>query len=228
MEKGWSHGRLPISENVEWEEFAKFWDDLPRDEYVQKSHGTTRHRRIGHLLARGGQDAGVTLERAPHGAFFQSSEINSVYGGQKRTFPPITDAAYDNLVFRAAVESDLHVVRRLEGDRPTWLVTVHMIRILASGDAASAPAPEGRHTDGHDYVIMHLINRRHCLGGLSRVYRKGGDRPALEHTLLEPMETLIVDDRTMEHEVSPIRPADGGVAVRDMMIIDFDRVTPGG
>ncbi|MFC7386047.1 2OG-Fe dioxygenase family protein [Sphaerisporangium rhizosphaerae] len=228
VEKGWSHGRLPITATSEWNEFAKYWEDLPADEYVRESHGTTRLRRIGHLLAHGGEGAGVTMERAPHGAFYQSAEINSVYGGQVRTFAPITAETYENLCFRAALEHDLGLVRRLEGEHQTWLVTVHLIRIVATGDAASAPAPEGRHSDGHDYVIMHLVNRERCSGGLSRVFRKGGDRPALEHTLLEPMETVVIDDRTMEHEVTPIRPADATSAVRDMMIIDFDRVQPGG
>ncbi|MFD0661159.1 2OG-Fe dioxygenase family protein [Thermocatellispora tengchongensis] len=117
-ENGWALGRLPISVASEWNEFAKHWEDLPADRYVLRSHGTTRHRRIGHLLARGGTGAGVTMERAPHGAFFQSAEINSVYGGHARTFAPITAETYDNICFRSALEHDLGLVRRLEGTPP--------------------------------------------------------------------------------------------------------------
>ncbi|MFC6083130.1 2OG-Fe dioxygenase family protein [Sphaerisporangium aureirubrum] len=221
VEKGWSHGRLPAPADADWSDFARFWEDLPPDRYVVREHGTTRNRRLGQLLAPAG--SGLGMERMAHGVFYQSSEVNSVYGGQRRTFAPIADEVYDNPCFRAALEHDLGLIRRIEGEDGAWLITVHMIRITATGSDSSAPAPEGRHNDGHDYVIMHLVGRDRCAGGHSRVYRKGGGRPALEHTLERPMETLVLDDRTMEHEVTPITPTDSTYAVRDMMIIDFER-----
>lgn len=218
-EKGWSYGRLPVSASDDWQEFASAWDDLPIDPYVEPSHRTSRYRRLGHLLARGDG----SLERLPNKAFVQAKDVNRVYGGQVRVFEPILGKTYENASFQATIAHDLKLIRQLEDNDAEWHITVHAIRVLATGDSTSAPAPEGRHSDGHDYVIMHLIGRENCVGGLSRLFRKGESEPIFEHTLLSPMETLLVDDQTMEHEVTPIGPDDGSTALRDMMIVDFER-----
>ena len=72
-------------------------------------------------------------------------------------------------------------------------------------------------------MAIHLVGRQNCTGGVSRVFRKGENEPLFEHTMVNPMETIVLDDRAMEHEVSPIGPVGAGIATRDMMIIDFDR-----
>ncbi len=218
-EKGWSYGRLPVSANTDWQEFASAWDDLPIDPYVKPSHRTSRYRRLGRMLARGDG----SLERLPNTAFVQAKDVNRVYGGQARVFEPILGKTYDNACFQATIAYDLNLIRQLEKDDGDWLVTVHVIRVLATGDTTSAPAPEGRHSDGHDYVIMHLIGRENCAGGLSRLFRKGESEPLFEHTLLTPMETMVVNDQAMEHEVTPIGPDEATTAIRDMMIVDFER-----
>ena len=217
--KGFSYGRLPVSANADWQEFISAWDDLPIDPYVKPSHRTSRYRRLGTLLAH--NDG--TLERLPNKAFVQEKNINRVYGGQVRVFEPILGKTLDNAYFQAAIEHDLALIRQVDKDSGEWLITVHAIRIIATADATSAPAPEGRHSDGHDYVIMHLIGRENCVGGLSRLFRKGESEPVFEHTLLSPMETLAVNDGTMEHEVTPIGSEDASTAIRDMMIVDFER-----
>lgn len=216
---GWSHGRLPVSANGDWDEFVRSWDDLPADPYVKPSHRTSRYRRLGRLMAR----PGGVVEQLPPKAFFQATEINAVYGGQARIFEPILPKTLDNAQFRAIVEHDVELIRQVSQNVENWLVTVHQIRVLATGDVTSAPAPEGRHSDGHDYVIMHLINRQNCAGGLSRIFRKGEHEPLTERTLRQPMETIVLNDQTMEHEVTPIGPDGASTAIRDMMIIDFER-----
>jgi len=218
-ENGWSHGRLPLSASTDWREFASAWDDLPVDPYVKPSHRTSRYRRLGRLVA----PDGGSVERLPNKAFVQGAEVNRVYGGQVRMFEPLLGKTYDNAVFQAAIAHDLELIRQVEKDVTEWHITVHAIRILATGDTTSAPAPEGRHSDGHDYVIMHLIGRENCVGGLSKLFRKQDSEPSFEHTLLSPMETLALNDQSMEHEVTPIGPDEATTAIRDMMIVDFER-----
>jgi hypothetical protein len=220
---GWSHGRLPFSENGTWDEFAKFWEDLPVDAYVTSEHRTSRYRRLGRVLARGGTDDSV-VEVVPGASFFQSHTVNSVYGGVSRVFAPVTPEFYESAQVRDIIARDLGMIREIEGGEPHWLITFHLIRIIAAGDTTSAPAPEGRHQDGHDYVVMHLVSRQDCDGGQSRLFRSDEDEPVLVHTLTNRMETLVLDDRTMQHEVSPILPDGGPSAIRDMLIIDFDRI----
>jgi hypothetical protein len=218
-DKGWCHGRLPASANGDWREFASTWDDLPIDPYVKPSHRTSRYRRLGRLLAR----ADGSVQRLPAQAFIQSQNVNRVYGGQVRTFEPILPKTHENPSFQAAIAHDIDLIRQAAKTGGDWLVTVHIIRVLASGDATSAPAPEGRHSDGHDYVAMHLVGRENCVGGRSRLFRKGATEPLFETTLAEPMDTVVLNDQAMEHEVTPIAPDDAAIAIRDMMIVDFER-----
>jgi hypothetical protein len=217
--RGWSHGRLPMPASGQWDEFAKAWEDLPADAYVTSKHHTTRNRRIGRLLARDGDTAADVL--APD-AFFQSTTVNSVYGGKARVFDPISLEVFDGVAFRDTIRRDLDLVRAADGGHRDWLVTVHLVRVTAAGDESSAPAPEGRHQDGHEFIVMHLIGRQNCAGGDSVLFHSEDADPVLHHTMVEPMETLALNDREMQHEVTPISPAGAGCAIRDLMIIDFD------
>jgi hypothetical protein len=101
------------------------------------------------------------------------------------------------------------------------VVGLHLIRVLADSGRGVAPAPEGRHSDGHAWIAMHLIGRHDCTGGTSSVYRPGEDVPFLVTTMQEPLDTVIVDDRRVEHEVSPIRAAGPG-GRRDILLVDID------
>ncbi|BCJ61710.1 2OG-Fe dioxygenase family protein [Micromonospora endophytica] len=219
VENGWAHEQLHVSVNNGWYEFAKFWDDLPVDPYVQPSHRTRRYRRLGRLLGRSQGD----VKTLPVEPFYQATDVNRVYGGQVRKFAPITPEAHENTNFQATIAHDLSFISRASGIDSDWLITVHMIRVTADGEATSAPAPEGRHSDGHDYVAIHLVGRQNCIGGVSRVFRKGENEPLFEHTMVNPMETIVLDDRAMEHEVTPIGPEGATTATRDMLIIDFER-----
>ena len=96
-----------------------------------------------------------------------------------------------------------------------------MVRVIAASDEQVAPAPEGRHRDGHSYIAMHLIGRRNCTGGVSRVYQGRAPQPCLVTTMLEPLDTVVIDDRRVEHEVSPIQSTLGR-GERDILLVDID------
>jgi len=82
-------------------------------------------------------------------------------------------------------------------------------------------APDGRHRDGHWFIAMHLIGISASSGGVSRAYEAPEQAgPVFSDRLSEPGDTLIIDDRRVLHEVSPVSPA-GGEGVRDMLLIDF-------
>jgi hypothetical protein len=225
--RGWSHGHLPLPSADEWEEFTKFWDDLPRDAYVKPDHGSIRFRRLGRLLVLSGQDGEPRAEILPHYHFLQAKSVNSVYGGQLRVFAPILPETYDNGYFRAVLGRDLAMIRGIAPGDARWLITVHAIRTEAGAGASSAPAPEGRHSDGHDLIVLHLIGRKSCAGGESSLYRNGDRLPVMQRTLQHAMETLVINDRAMEHAVSPITASEGSTAIRDMMIVDFERTDDG-
>ncbi|MFF4421408.1 2OG-Fe dioxygenase family protein [Streptomyces sp. NPDC001549] len=201
--------------------FLESWEDLPVDAYM-KDGADYRRRRHGSFRFSGGD-----LVQEPPRAFHQSAEVNSLHGGVDRHFPPLADDV--------AAEGVLHTLirffaERLPGDfdPATSGVGVHQIRITATRDAKGLPAPEGVHEDGHHYVAQVLMRRVDVGGGESQLYDRDR-RPIYSTTLLQPFESIVIDDRRVFHGVSAIEPADGvRQGVRDMLLIDYFPLATGG
>ncbi|MGW7329622.1 2OG-Fe dioxygenase family protein [Streptomyces sp. NPDC054840] len=194
--------------------FLESWEDLPVDAYM-KDGADYRRRRHGSFRFADGD-----LVAEPPRAFHQSAQVNSLHGGVDRHFPP--------LVAEVAAGGVLHTLirffaERLPGDfdPATSGVGVHQIRITATRDAKGLPAPEGVHEDGHHYVAQVLMRRADVEGGESQLYDRDR-RPIYSTTLLQPFESIVIDDRRVFHGVSAIEPADGvRQGVRDMLLIDY-------
>ncbi|MFC3450495.1 2OG-Fe dioxygenase family protein [Amycolatopsis speibonae] len=202
------------------ERLMAHWDDLVMDVYLPQQ-ATYRTRRYGRLLARYKADRTYSFEALPHNEFQQSAEVVPLYGGRTRTFAPIAASILLSEPLLALVRADLGVIAAVESGTRTFYVGLHMVRIAAPRGEARPPVPEGRHCDGHHYVAMHLVARRQCSGGESLIYLPGADSPFLREKLMAELDTLIVDDRRVEHEVTPIR-AIGSGGLRDMLLVDFD------
>jgi hypothetical protein len=201
---------------------AAEWHDLRPDEYVDGSPDY-RHRRFGRFLSVPGDDGrSASLTLLPHRPFVQSADVIPLYAGRPRSFAPLTRRAAHSAPLGQLIVTDLELVQTVGGGADPWTIAVHMIRVHAERGASSAPAPEGRHRDGHSFVVMHMVSRRRCHGGESRLYHPGRETPVFRHTLRAPLETLVVDDVRLEHEVTSVC-AESDVGIRDMLIVDFDR-----
>ena len=151
-----------------------------------------------------------------HTAFRQ--DTNPLYRGRSRLFEPIQ--VLDDPVLRHLVEYDVRVAESLRpiGD---WEVGLHQVRIVARGGDAGLPTPEGRHRDGHLFVGMHMLARRDCIGGESIV--ELADGTVERFTLEQPLDSVIVEDAAVWHEVTPIRAAPGAAeGIRDMLLVDLN------
>nr|ABY83165.1 Azi27 [Streptomyces sahachiroi] len=217
---GWAHGRLSVpTEGSDWEQFASAWDELVPDPYLGEER-CRRNRRFGRVLAH--RDG--ALEPLRGSDFFQSKEINRAFGGRLRVFEPLTDAVLTGPCLPRLLRETVAVVNEAAG-KQDWELGIHFIRVIADPGESSEPAPEGRHSDGHAYVAIHLIDRHQCAGGRNQLFRNNESRAQFSVVMTEPLETLIVSDTTMEHSVSEIRPEAGtGSGWRDTMIVDFNRV----
>jgi hypothetical protein len=201
--------------------FGANWDSLPPDLELVDG-GRYRFRRYGRLRAATGPDGELRLGPLPHAMFRQDARHIPLYAGRERTFAPIPEPLLMHPAMRGIVAFDLGIAQRLAPDIRTWVVGLHMVRIVAEPDAAGSPTPEGRHRDGHRYVGMHLLARVDCAGGRSLVYANGGSAgPDVELTLLEPLDSLLVDDTVLEHEVTPIE-GQGRRGLRDMLLVDLN------
>jgi hypothetical protein len=217
---GWAHGRLSLpTEGLAWQRFASSWDDLVPDAYLGSAR-CRRNRRYGRVLAH--RDG--TLEPLRGSEFFQSKMTNRVFGDQLRVFEPLSDAVFTSAEFPEILRESVTLVNEVAG-KQDWELGIHFVRVFADPHEGSEPAPEGRHSDGHAYVAIHLIGRHRCVGGESHVYRRGEAEARHSVTMTEPLEVLVLSDTTMEHAVSEIRTADPDASGwRDTMIVDFNPV----
>ena len=194
--------------------FAASWDELAPDTALLDG-GRYRLRRYGRLRATV-DGRTVAFTALGHVPFRQ--DTNPLYRGQARLFEPML--VLDDPVLRHLVEYDVRVAESLRplGD---WEVGLHQIRIVARGGDAGLPTPEGRHRDGHLFVGMHMLARRDCVGGESIVELADG---TLERfTLARALDTVIVEDAAVWHEVTPIRAAAAAAeGVRDMLLVDLN------
>ena len=68
---------------------------------------------------------------------------------------------------------------------------------------------------------MHMLARRHCVGGLSII--ELSDATTEELTLTRELDTVIVEDAAVRHEVTPIRAAARArEGIRDMLLVDLN------
>jgi len=85
-----------------------------------------------------------------------------------------------------------------------WFSEVHQFRIDTS-DGIGRPTPEGAHRDGVDWVAVLLIRRHKIKGGETRVFEV--DTPnGQRFTLNQPWSLLMLNDRRVIHETTPIQP----------------------
>ncbi|BBU24049.1 2OG-Fe dioxygenase family protein [Mycobacterium xenopi] len=197
-----------------WARFAAHWEDLAPDRYAAEL-GQCRLRRYGRYWLRDGVAAPM-----PTGAFVQPQESNPLYIDRDRHFEPLTDAFARDPVLSRLLTLLGQFACALERV-PEWNVKVHPFRVVASGDRAAQPTPEGLHRDGVTLVSSLLVGRRNAIGGESSVVDVAG-RGLLTTTLCEPGTLLLVDDRRTMHAVSPIRPRDRAApAQRDVLVITF-------
>ncbi|MCC0100059.1 2OG-Fe dioxygenase family protein [Streptomyces flavotricini] len=203
------------------EDFRAAWEDLELDTGIPGGK-LFRLRRYGRLRVEVEADGTASFTPLPHASFRQ--DVIHMWRGQDRVFAPIAPEVLLHEGMLALVGLDARAAARLSGTT-SWEVGVHLIRILAEPGGEGEPTPEGRHRDGHAYVGMHLLRRDRCGGGLSTVHPEGGEPVRL--TLLDPLDSMFVDDARVTHEVSPISPLDG-TAVRDMLLVDLNPAVAAG
>jgi hypothetical protein len=211
----WGH---VLSRAFAWRDFTACWDDLPADRYWPQSH-IHRFRRYGRAHVELTLD-GVRVRPLRPKPFQQSKEDIPLYGGMAREFAPIERDVLELPLLQEIIRADYDVVS-VTGGRREYCVGIHFIRTVTAPNRWVPVTPEGRHRDGHHFVGMHLISRAVSAGGDSIIYDAASDKVLSVTTLTDPLDSILVDDTRVEHEVTPIR-ASCGAQARDMLLLDFD------
>ncbi|MDB5820554.1 MAG: hypothetical protein JWQ11_4194 [Rhizobacter sp.] len=211
-----------------------FWDDLPPDDYL-KDGGRYRNRRHGSFVQRFDPPA---LQAVPHRAHWQPTTYNALHGGMERWFAPLRSellampfwapmiSALGDVFAQASVASTSKAMTSEQADpsapvaagRPPWFVEAHQFRIDTAG-GVGRPTPEGAHRDGVDFVAVVLIARHAIRGGETRVFEIDGER-GVRFTLSEPWSVLLLDDRRVIHESTPVQP-DHAPGHRDTLVVTY-------
>jgi hypothetical protein len=181
--------------------------------------GTYRLRRYGAFeLQRPGP-----LRLLPHEAYEQPRHINPLNGGVRREFDPLEPGFAHHSVLEAFLTTLADVLDAVERQSVRWNIRLHPYRIRADLSAEGLPTPEGLHRDGVDYIVTLMVHRHNIEGG-ETVVTNNARELVWCHTLADPMELLIADDRRTLHSVTPIVAVDPmQPACRDVLVIAFTK-----
>jgi hypothetical protein len=156
--------------------------------------------------------------RSPDRAHWQPVEYNALHGGIERRFEPMDVEWTGEPLWQRLLIAFAERASHLHGVQP-WYVEAHPFRIDTT-DGIGRPTPEGAHRDGVDLVVVMLVARAGIKGGETRVFE--ADSPAgMRFTMTRPWTALVLDDRRVIHESTPIQPADGALGHRDTLVLTF-------
>ena len=212
-------GRTQASALVE---LHRYWNTLSPDHHLRDG-GHYRHRRHGSFI----REPDSSLRAVEHRAHWQPTTYNALHGGMLRWFEPLEAGFADNPAFLSLMGalSDLfEQAARQRGEFDgRWFIEVHPFRIDTL-EGVGRPTPEGAHRDGVDYVAVMLAERTGIRGGESRVFQAEGPL-GVRFTLDQPWSALLIDDRQVIHESTPIQPEalPGQPSHRDTLVITFRR-----
>ena len=127
----------------------------------------------------------------------------------------------DHPILRDLIRFHFNALNVQDKSKP-WKVFVHQIRITARDNMKGLPTPEGIHQDGHAYVAQILIDRKNVKGATSTIYDQNRSN-LFRHTLTQPFDTILVNDKQVWHGVTPVRQLDSSFpGTRDMLLLDFN------
>jgi len=195
------------------------WNDLLPDNYL-KNNGHFRFRRFANFYF---QPVLQEIRPLPHIPYFQDEKLNSYAGGIQRVLAQLKKSTLSNPFLHELIKFNFRQFPLDDGmAEQVWHIDVHLIRVVGSADEIGEPTPEGIHHDENDFVCMHLAKRQNTLGGINTIY--DNDRnPLHSATLNNPMDSVIIWDPRVMHDVSPIMPQDSNQpAVRDMLLIGYN------
>ncbi|MES2713317.1 MAG: 2OG-Fe dioxygenase family protein [Pseudomonadota bacterium] len=199
-------------------DFIASWERLETDNHMRDG-GRYRQRRIANFWAEPGIPGHVRGEHRPH---FQAVVHNTLNGGVDRWFAPMEDAIGANAALQAMLDLGRDLADSLAGAQ-RWFVEAHQFRIEAAPGAPGYPTPEGVHQDGVDLVVIAMLRRTNLAGGETLVETLDG-KPLARFTLLDALDSAILDDRRVRHGVSPIEPVDAALpSARDVLVLTWKR-----
>ncbi len=196
----------------QWTAFADSWNDLGPDLYMADGGRYRRRRHAAFALEDG------RFTRKPHQPHYQSRDYNALNGDVQRWFDPVLPTVAESAVMQAILAL---CAENFAASGERHHIEIHQFRIEAKRGTSGRPTPEGMHRDGVDHVLVMLIERRNVAHGVTRIGTPDGI-PLGEFTLIQPGDTMLIDDHRILHGVTEIEPIDPALpAWRDALVVTF-------
>ncbi|MGV3345872.1 2OG-Fe dioxygenase family protein [Enterobacteriaceae bacterium LUAb1] len=198
--------------------FLHYWENLQPDHNFLDY--TYRERRILRYYA--GADANSALIPNPDNTY--KSKIN--YG--IRYTPGDNHLSYAEPAFteHPLLQDLLLLDRKIVAEQVTQpcqlAIDIHQFRVKSVNENVS-PTTSGIHQDGLDWIFMHYIQSHNTVPVISEIHaQKEGGIPLLRTSMVQFLETLIVNDRQHYHTASEVKQLDKHqAAFRDLLLITF-------
>lgn len=204
-----------------WCTLADSWHNLGLDSYMADGSRYRRRRFAAFSISSG------KIRRKPHQPHFQSRDHNKLNGGLERWFEPIEERVCSHPYIKGffSVCGEIFSTGKLKTFHSiNWHAEMHQFRIEAAANTLGCPTPEGLHRDGVDWVGVMLIDRKNIQRGTTEIF------DVIKHkssncTLINPLDTVFLDDTRVRHCVTPIsRSANHVNGYRDVLVLTFRQV----
>lgn len=192
----------------------KSFETLKSDKYLKVENIFRRRAYSSGVFEKG------KMNWKTESSFVQLKELNSYAGDIVRQFEPLTDECkkYTELLVDRILK-----ISKIPDDN--YEIGSHQIRVLATNNFNGYPAPEGFHQDGFDYIAIQCVDLKNVNGAVSlvRPIKAKSDKSLYEY-ILAPRQIMVLNDREVEHYVTPLTPKVPGSAHRDIFVITFSKI----
>jgi hypothetical protein len=158
--------------------------------------------------------------------YWRASHLGYEYSGEERRFAPVPEAILESPLFVEWVWFWFDLLpEALFPPIALALVEVHLMR------TRPGPVIVNRfHKDGEPFFVLSLLGRRNVEDATTQIAHDPEGRDVVARFVLaEPLDSLLVDDRTVFHNVTPFRPADDSrPSFRDILNLGYIPLVRGG
>jgi hypothetical protein len=151
--------------------------------------------------------------------YWRASHLEYEYSGAERRFAPVPEAILAAPLFVELVWFWFELLpEALFPPIALALVEVHLMR------TRPGPVIVNRfHQDGEPFFVLTLLGRGNVLDAITQIARDAEGRHVVDRFELEsPLDSLLVEDRAVFHNVTPFRAADPSrAAFRDVLNLGY-------
>jgi hypothetical protein len=190
--------------------------DLPADPRAKNGERRRRYARYIYLPWRN------CLALQPVTTYSQESSLNPDDGGTVRQFEELTPGMRTNKFLKELIRRDFAMLPISDEEACIpWDVGVHVVQMFARPGIPGISSPDCLHKDGEPFTYIHLLERRDVIGG-ENIVADNSKRIILDCTLTDPMDSLVIRDEAVYHQVKRIEVAPGAQeGFRTSLLIDF-------